>query len=325
MRVIELGREYLREGGLSEKEVAKKLKERNGEALAAFVRRAGLGSEKHLKYTVLKVAEYPEAEREALQKGASFAQVERLRRLVKQGKLSRERLEQAVQEGTWDRLLSQRRARPDWAKRPVWIFPANDRARQSEALNSTIAELLVELYSQPGELVVDPMAGRGTIAQAAERLGRKSWASDITGDGQRVKKLDIKDLKTALGEGKADLLVLHPPTFRWYVKHEYSRQPRWGRGNTYDDYTNWLSGLVEEALPVIKTRGRILLITQPEHLPFRNWSSKPKDEKPRWPFLAPLENVLAEHELQPVAYHLAVSDDGEEDWSIFVGKKLFID
>lgn len=318
VRVLEVGRGLLAKPMLEEKALVKQLKDLKGEAFAAFARQAGVGSEKHLRYTVLAVADYPEAEREALRRGASFAQVERLRRLVKRGKLSRERLEQAVADGTWASLLNRRRARPDWAKKPVWVFPANKRARKEEGLNPVIAGLLVEQYSEPGELMVDPMAGSGTVAKAAQALGRAVWASDIAGDGELVKKLDVKDLTGALGQERADLLVLHPPTYRWFLEHMYEPNQRY-QDHPYDEYANWLSELLEHALPTLRPGGKAVLVARPQHRPGAGW--KPHNAKGRWPFVAPLENLLAEHDLEPVYYHLAVSNDGEEDWSIFVARK----
>jgi uncharacterized protein (DUF2249 family) len=75
---------------------------------------------------------------------------------------------------------------------------------------------------------------------------------------------------------------------------------------------------ISHALPVLKRGGRLVLIVRPEHKP------RPLVRQEgilRWAFVAPLELLLSEHEIEPVYYHLAVSADGKEDWSIFVGRK----
>jgi len=105
----------------------------------------------------------------------------------------------------------------------------------------------------------------------------------------------------------ADLLVLHPPTFAWFVHNIFDARVE---DPPEADYTNWLSQHLSHALPV--------LIVRPEHKP------RPLVRQEgilRWAFVAPLELLLSEHEIEPVYYHLAVSADGKEDWSIFVGRK----
>lgn len=47
-------------------------------------------------------------------------------------------------------------------------------------LKSSIARDLVEEFSHPGDLVLDPFCGAGTIALEAKLLGRKVFASDIS-------------------------------------------------------------------------------------------------------------------------------------------------
>jgi hypothetical protein len=47
-------------------------------------------------------------------------------------------------------------------------------------LKSTIARDLVERYSKPGDLVVDPFAGAGTIVLEAALAGRRAFGSDLS-------------------------------------------------------------------------------------------------------------------------------------------------
>ena len=46
-------------------------------------------------------------------------------------------------------------------------------------LKSSIASDLIDKYSEPGNLVVDPFCGSGTIPVEAVRKGRRVWAADI--------------------------------------------------------------------------------------------------------------------------------------------------
>ncbi|MCS7067936.1 MAG: site-specific DNA-methyltransferase [Meiothermus sp.] len=318
-RVLQEGRAYLGRPKASDPETAQALLGLDHKSFAHFTHRLGLSSSKHLRYTVLPLAcaEPPLGPilRELLAAGASFAELHKLQSRYHRRELELAQLQQAAQARAWRSLLARRRAQPDWARRPVWIFPTDMRLRRLEGLNPAIAEVLVERYSLPGEWVVDPMAGEGTVVQKALELGRRAWGSDLKGDNRLVKRLDIADLVEAVGQEVADLLVLHPPTFAWYVQHvfdpEHDEPPEF-------EYANWLSGHLGDALPVLKPGGRLVLIVRPEHKPR---SLIRRDGLLRWTFVAPLENLLSEKNLEPLHYHLAVSEDGEEDWSIFVGLK----
>ena len=55
-------------------------------------------------------------------------------------------------------------------------------------LKSTIASDLIREYSRPGELIVDPFCGSGTVPFEAVRNGRKAWSSDINPYSQVLTK-----------------------------------------------------------------------------------------------------------------------------------------
>lgn len=318
-RVLEVGREYLGRPKASDSETAEALLGLDQASFAAFTHRLGLGSTKHLRYTVLPLAcagpPLGPLLREMLAAGAGFAELHKLQSRYRRHELEIAQLQEAARARAWRSLMVKRRALPDWATRPVWIFPADLRLRRLEGLNPAVAEVLVERYSLPGERVVDPMAGEGTVVQKALELGRQAWGSDLNGDDGLVKRLDIADLVEALGEEVADLLVLHPPTFAWFAQNVFDPKIH---EHPETDYTNWLSGHLGHALPVLKPGGRLVLIVRPEHKP-RGLIRR--DGLLRWAFVAPVENLLSEQDLEPLHYHLAVSEDGEEDWSIFVGRK----
>lgn len=322
-RVLEMGRAYLRQPGASDQETARALLGLEEASFTAFTQQLGLGSTKHLRYTVLPLActkpPLGPLLREMLAAGASFAELHKLQSRYRRRELEIAQLLEAAQARAWRGLLVKRRALPNWVTKPVWIFPADLRLRRLEGLNPAIAGVLVERYSLPGEWVVDPMAGEGTVVQKALELGRQAWGSDLNGDNRLVKRLDISVLVEALGEEVADLLVLHPPTFAWFAQNVFDPKMH---DHPETDYANWLSGHLEHALPVLKPGGRLVLIVRPEHKP-RGLIRQ--DGLLRWAFVAPVEYLLSEQGLEPLHYHLAVSEDGEEDWSIFVGQKPVAD
>ena len=48
-----------------------------------------------------------------------------------------------------------------------------------------VVENLLWLYTEPGDIVVDPFAGGGTTIDGAKAMGRCVWASDAFGTGWR--------------------------------------------------------------------------------------------------------------------------------------------
>jgi DNA modification methylase len=48
-----------------------------------------------------------------------------------------------------------------------------------------VVENLLWLYTEPGDIVVDPFAGGGTTIDVAKAMGRRVWASDAFGTGWR--------------------------------------------------------------------------------------------------------------------------------------------
>jgi hypothetical protein len=58
-------------------------------------------------------------------------------------------------------------------------LPAPKRNTRVEVAN------LLWLYTEPGEIVVDPFAGGGTTVDAAKAMSRRVWASDTVRTGWR--------------------------------------------------------------------------------------------------------------------------------------------
>jgi hypothetical protein len=76
---------------------------------------------------------------------------------------------------------------PDAYAEPVWQLPAQG-SRTSHQHESPMSVLrrLVELYSRPGEVVLDPMCGHGTTILVAVELGRRGIGYDIDTSCVRV-------------------------------------------------------------------------------------------------------------------------------------------
>lgn len=115
----------------------------------------------------------------------------------------------------------------------VWSYPKRgDWATHTPQYRGNwppqVARNLIELYSKPGDVVLDPMAGGGTTPVECKLLGRNSISIDINPDATSIilDRLDfqMKDDNTqhdvylgdarnmnALRDGSVDLIATHPP------------------------------------------------------------------------------------------------------------------
>jgi len=68
---------------------------------------------------------------------------------------------------------------------------------------------LVRRYTWPGDLVVDPMAGSGTVSDVARTLGRRAMAFDLAPRAPGIVRADAR--AWPLPESIASLVVVDPP------------------------------------------------------------------------------------------------------------------
>ncbi len=65
-----------------------------------------------------------------------------------------------------------------WLKDSFDVHTVADKAAHPWAQHRSVAEYFIQALTQPGELVVDPFAGSGTVPYVAASLGRRWAASD---------------------------------------------------------------------------------------------------------------------------------------------------
>jgi adenine-specific DNA-methyltransferase len=81
---------------------------------------------------------------------------------------------------------------------------------------------LLQRYTRPKQLVVDPMAGSGTTLDVARDLGRKALGYDVSPTRKDIFRVDARHLPPELTD-KVDLVFCDPP----YSTHiHYSDDPR---------------------------------------------------------------------------------------------------
>jgi adenine-specific DNA-methyltransferase len=109
----------------------------------------------------------------------------------------------------------------------IWDYPSQQYDRKmekhSEYQGATPAYIiwnLLERYTKPKDLVVDPMCGSGTTLEVARDLGRRALGYDLAPIREDIFRADAR--KLPLEDEKADFLFVDPP----YSNHiRYSGLP----------------------------------------------------------------------------------------------------
>ena len=121
--------------------------------------------------------------------------------------------------------------RPKPALKPqtttLWYYPSQQHGdtplgdpRFKGATPSYVIRNLLERYTRPGDLVVDPFCGGGTTLDVARELERRSVGYDVAPRRPDIFRADAR--KLPLEDGVADFVFMDPP----YSTHiEYSDAP----------------------------------------------------------------------------------------------------
>lgn len=110
----------------------------------------------------------------------------------------------------------------------LWDFPSQQYGDESQgdqeyrgATPAYIVWNLLQRYTRPGDLVIDPMAGSGTTLDVARELDRRALGYDLQVTRPDIFRRDARSLP--LEDAKADFVFIDPP----YSTHlKYSGDPR---------------------------------------------------------------------------------------------------
>ncbi len=110
----------------------------------------------------------------------------------------------------------------------LWDYPSQDYGDTQQgvpgyvgATPSYIIWNLLQRYTKPRELVIDPCAGSGTTLDVARDLDRRALGYDLNPTRKDIFRVDAR--KLPLETGKADFVFIDPP----YSTHvDYSDDPR---------------------------------------------------------------------------------------------------
>jgi DNA modification methylase len=124
-----------------------------------------------------------------------------------------------------------RRSKPPLRIQPttLWDYPSQDYGDTHQgvpgykgATPSYIIWNLLQRYTRPNDLVIDPCAGSGTTLDVARDLGRRALGYDVHPARKDIFRVDARKLPPEL-TGKADFVFIDPP----YSTHlDYGDDPR---------------------------------------------------------------------------------------------------
>lgn len=111
----------------------------------------------------------------------------------------------------------------------LWDYPSQDYGEAQQgipgykgATPSYIIWNLLQRYTKPGQLVVDPFAGSGTTLDVARDLKRRALGYDVHPTRKDIFRVDARKLPPEL-TGKVDFVFMDPP----YSTHiDYGPDPR---------------------------------------------------------------------------------------------------
>ena len=111
----------------------------------------------------------------------------------------------------------------------LWDYPSQDYGDEQQgipgykgATPSYIIWNLLQRYTQPNDLVIDPCCGSGTTLDVARDLGRKALGYDVHPRRKDIFRVDARKLPSEL-TGKVDFVFIDPP----YSTHlDYGDDPR---------------------------------------------------------------------------------------------------
>ena len=176
----------------------------------------------------------------------------------------------------------------------VWSFPkrgswATHRGDYRGNWPPQVARLLIERYSDPGGIVLDPMIGSGTTCIEAKLLGRNCIGVDISYEAVILTLHRLYWLEKALenppddaggiglenarravveiyhgdarrlsrvGDETIDLVITHPPYFN-IIKYSSRVDGDLSRAGSLEEYLKWFNEVVGEIYRVLKPGGHL--------------------------------------------------------------------
>jgi SAM-dependent methyltransferase len=155
----------------------------------------------------------------------------------------------------------QRPQKPPLVMQPttLWEYPSQHYGDSEQgdkryvgATPSYVIWNLIQRYTQPGDLIIDPMCGSGTTLDVARDTGRNARGFDLAPHRPDIERADAR--KLPIQQDSAALVFIDPP----YGDHiDYSDDPGCiGKLSPFDErYYREMGRVLREAARVLKPSG----------------------------------------------------------------------
>lgn len=146
----------------------------------------------------------------------------------------------------------------------VWSFQtADSESSYFGRMPSQVVENLLWLYTDPGDIVVDPFAGGGTTIDVAKRMGRRVWASDLKPSTPTL-PIHEHDITTGWPSDapKPDFVLLDPPYWQ-QAKGRYSDDAADLANQSVDEFYESWERTVAACAAKLKDGGKLAFIVSP--------------------------------------------------------------
>ena len=147
----------------------------------------------------------------------------------------------------------------------LWNFPMSDsESSYFGAMPPQIVENVLWLFTEPGQIVVDPFAGSGTTIDVAKRRGRRVWASDRKPSTPLlpIHEHDIVTGWPSPAPKKADLILLDPPYWK-QAAGRYSDDAADLGNMALDAFLAAWASVVKTCVKHLAADGRLAFIASP--------------------------------------------------------------
>lgn len=145
-----------------------------------------------------------------------------------------------------------------------WVFGENDPRfgiPHPGRVPGQIAGNLIYYYTQPGDLVVDPMAGGGSTLDVAKFMGREALGYDVVPKRPDVEQWDIsKGFPEECQD--AQLIFMDPPYWN-VIDEKYSKESSSALG--LEGFRDWFDDLIFNAAKAVKVGGFVSLLIMPQY------------------------------------------------------------
>jgi|GEM_PF-2679732 len=139
----------------------------------------------------------------------------------------------------------------------VWDFPYRDDYAGDKDFHGNCSPQIVEQcvwrLTEEGELVVDPMAGSGTVLDVCKRFSRKCIGYDLNPLENRPDIIRNDSRKIPLEGNSVDMVFIHPPYWNltYFTKAE-ENLPDLSRAKNADEFIDMLEKVFKECYRILK-------------------------------------------------------------------------